>query len=144
MSSRLRKSVRSTVAVLISTGVIVAAVNTVFAYYSDPVESARWPGRSHATYSLTRLSKCQGNRSDPACRCDKDDQRYRVNVNSSSQGKDWKFWSHHRLYQNTPTGRTIWGYGFGSSTPHVCVGKAEFLLWWSPDGVATNVFLWAK
>jgi hypothetical protein len=123
-------------------GIFLMASIVSAAYYDDAMEFERWPGGGK--YTLTLLSQCPGNRSDPACRCDKDDQRYRINASTRGSRRDWKLWSDSWFYQRTPTRRTIYGFGFDSSTPHLCVGKGEFWLGWSKTAVAEKIFVWSR
>lgn len=114
-------------------------VSTASAVFNDELfEPLRWTGSGDGTFSLTY----QG-RGCPAVG-DPDDYRFKVNVNRSYNGSDWKFYSNNVLYQRTPTGRLFKGYRLDGNNAYVCIGKGEFLLWWSVSGVQQNVYTWRR
>lgn len=80
-------------------------------------------------------------------KCDGDDRRFKININRSYNGSDWKLFSSNTRYQNTPTRRPIYGYDLGTTNAHICVGKSEFLYpfsYWTTSDVSYYVYAWRR
>ncbi|MFZ1804644.1 MAG: hypothetical protein WAU05_12025 [Nitrospira sp.] len=124
-------------------------ISAAFAYYEDPFEFDRWTGQGDGTFSLTYLGQgCILKRE--SCKCDLNDHRFRVNVNRSSNRRDWKFWSGNKRYQGNPTKRAIYGFALDNSNAHVCIGSREFSsrdypnTYWTTSGVVQNLYAWRR
>lgn len=121
---------------------------TVFASFNDePFESesfAAYGGTKDGRYTLSYLGTGGG-------RCDSNDKRFRVNVNRSYAGSDWKYYSDRAQYRRTPSGRPIYGYDLNNANAHICIGAREFstLIYglggaWTTSGVQNYVTTWRR
>src|SRR5690242_11800796 len=79
-------------------------------------------GNKDGTFSLTYLGPGWGVSGD---NCDWNDSVFRINVNRSYAGSDWKMYSSNSRYQRTPSGRPIYGFQLGGLNAHLCVGASE-------------------
>lgn len=123
--------------------------STAFAYWEDAFEFERWTGQGDGIFGLSYLGQgCWIKRE--ACKCDLNDYRFRVNVNKSSNKRDWKFWSSNGRYQANPTRRPVYGFSLDNSNAHVCIGAREFNArdypntYWTIDGVTRNLYSWRR
>ena len=114
---------------------------------SEPFESENYSiygGTKDGTFSLTYVGRGCPATSDP------DDYRFRVNVNRSYPGNDWKMYSSNSRYQHTPTGRVIFGFQLNTPNAYVCIGYKEFsplfnpFSYWNINDVQQNVYTWRR
>jgi hypothetical protein len=105
---------------------------------------AAYGGKKDGRFTLTHMGKGGG-------RCDSNDQRFRVNVNRSYAGSDWKYYSDSKRYQQTPSGRPIFGFELNTTNAHICVGAKEFssLIYgvggaWTTGGVQSSITTWRR
>lgn len=114
-----------------------------FAYSNEAFESERFTWAGDGTFSLTYLGVGGGN-------CDSNDRRFRVNVNRSYRGSDWKYYSNNSYYMRTPSGRPIYGFQLNTVNAHICIGRSEFQWWiyprsyWTENGVTQNIYTWRR
>lgn len=117
-------------------------------YNNEPFEFEAWTGRGDGTFRLTYLGV--GCPSGTSCACDGNDRRFRVNVNRSYPGSDWKSYSSSSRYRRTPSGREYYGHGLNGSNAYVCIGYSEFQSWrypstyWTTAGVNQYVYTWRR
>lgn len=129
----------------IAVALLVLAPVAQASYNNEPFESERYySGGTDGTFSLTYWGRgCPANN-------DRDDYVFRINVNRSFMGSDWKMFSNNSYYQRTPSGRVIYGYGLNTTFPYICVGSREFSPTWFPfrnwttSGVQNNVYTWRR
>lgn len=130
--------------------VVTALMGTAVraSYNNEPFEFEAWTGRGDGVYRLSYLGV--GCPSGTSCACDGNDRRFRVNVNRSYPGSDWKSYSSNSRYRRTPSGRVYYGHGLGGTNPYVCIGYSEFQWWlypstyWTVDGAVQNVYTWRR
>ena len=123
---------------------LVAVPVAYAAYNNEPFESEPFPSSgADGKFSLSYLGTGGG-------KCDWLDYRFRVNVNRSYTGSDWKFFSGNSYYQRTPSGRPIYGHDLNTSNAHICIGAKEFSSWyyprtaWNGAGVQNNIYTWRR
>ena len=103
-----------------------------------------YTGGTDGTFSLTYWG-----RGCPATK-DRTDYVFKIKINRSYRGSDWKMFSNNSRYQRTPTGRPIYGFGLDTSFPYICVGSQEFSSWlhpwsyWTTTGVQNNIYTWRR
>lgn len=132
---------------LLATVVLAVVYSTAFAAFNnEPFESENYysyGGSKNGVFSLTYLGIGGG-------KCDSNDRRFRVNVNSSYRGSDWKLYSATGRYRRTPSGRVPYGYELDNPKAHICVGVSEFnwilypFSYWTTSGAQSNVYTWRR
>lgn len=146
---RGRLGLRGVIVAGVAAGLLFVVAPAAFANYIDPFEFERWTGQGDGIFSLTSLGTgCIFKRE--SCQCDWTDHRFRINVNRSSNRRDWKLWSGNSRYQRNPTGRPIYGFSLENSNAHVCIGSREFSSrefpdkYWTDSGVAQYLYTWRR
>ena len=147
MSTNIRKMVA---VVLCAFGLltVVSAANPRIAdaaWDNEAFESEAPSGRYDGTFSLTYLG-----RGWQAWRCDWNDYVFRINVNRSYPGSDWKMYSNVNLYRRVPSGRPVYGFKLGGTDAHLCIGSSEFdrnkypYTYWTVENVQRYVYTWRR
>jgi len=123
-------------------------VGTAYAAFNDelfePQSYYSYSGPKDGTFTLTYVGRGCPYNGDP------NDYRFRINVNRSYPGNDWKFYSNSSRYQRTPTNRIFKGYQLNTTSPYVCIGFKEFqwllypFTYWTVSGVQQNVYTWRR
>jgi len=145
MDTKLVKLVCLLVLVTLTMGILAS---TVLAANNDEVFESQnyytYSGKKDGVYSLTYIGRgCPGAN-------DKNDYRFKVNINRSTALNDWKFYSADSKYQKLPSGRLFKGYNLDTNA-YVCIGATEFIpwsghwtWWWTTAGVEKNVYVWRR
>jgi hypothetical protein len=104
-------------------------------------------GSKDGTFSLSYAGRGSAISWD---KCDRTDYVFRVNINRSYSGSDWKLYSGTGRYQRTPSGRVPYGYNLDKTDAHLCIGGTEFnsflhpFGYWTVQGVESNVYTWRR